>query len=488
MHFCEGNTCLVAFLLSLPGVLDCWSVTYTPQSICAMRGSSVTMGCSYSYPNRVTVTETFWHEQGTWEDLSKKDKYKDRVKFLGNTVNNCSMKMEGLRESDSGEYQFKFITNYSGGRYSGSPGVTLSVSTLQVVMSPPTVTEGQRVTLTCNHIQPCPANANPTYIWYQDRKLVSNQHTMRDNPLILNSVSSKDSGNYSCALSGHKDYPSPAVTLVVRYAPRNVSVSLSPSGNIVEGDSVTLTCSSDANPPATTYTWFKMKRAETFQMEGSGWRNQITNISSEFSGHYHCEAKNDIGASNSSAVLVDVHYPPKNTSASFSPSGNTVDGDSVTLTCSSDANPPVHNCTWYKKTGSDSILIATWNSSSFLLASGNGGLYYCVAHNEYGSHKSSEIEVPFAGVPGGLFAVLGIIPVVALIVVLVFACRSRRGASTKSTSETVGDGQKDDASPVYENTSAVPRTSDQAQRVQFCSPSCVVNQTEDDAVIYSNID
>ena len=90
-------------------------------------------------------------------------------------------------------------------------------------------------------------------------------------------------------------------------APRSVSVSLSPSGNIVEGDSVTLTCSSDANPPATTYTWFKMKRAETFRMEGSGWRNQITNISSEFSGHYHCEAKNDIGASNSSAVLVDVH-------------------------------------------------------------------------------------------------------------------------------------------------------------------------------------
>ena len=86
-----------------------------------------------------------------------------------------------------------------------------------------------------------------------------------------------------------------------------MSVSLSESGNIVEGDSVTLTCSSDANPPATTYTWFKMKRAEIFRMEGSGWRNQITNISSEFSGHYHCEAKNDIGASNSSAVLVDVH-------------------------------------------------------------------------------------------------------------------------------------------------------------------------------------
>src|SRR4029434_8572713 len=115
-------------LVSDSGVLDCWSVTYTPQSICAMRGSSVTMGCSYSYPDRVTVTETFWHKKETREDLSQKENYKDRVKFLGNKQNGCSMRMEGLTESDSGEYQFRFITNVTGGTYSGSPGVTLSVS------------------------------------------------------------------------------------------------------------------------------------------------------------------------------------------------------------------------------------------------------------------------------------------------------------------------------------------------------------------------
>src|SRR4029434_11196924 len=87
-------------------------------------------------------------------------------------------------------------------------------SALQVVMSPSAVTEGQTVTLTCN--PSCPAHANPTYIWYQDRKLVSNKHTMTDHTLILNSVKNKYSGNYSCALSGHNDHPSPAVTLIVR--------------------------------------------------------------------------------------------------------------------------------------------------------------------------------------------------------------------------------------------------------------------------------
>ena len=94
----------------------------------------MTMGCSYSYPNRVTVTETFWHEQETREDLSQKEKYKDRVKFLGNKENDCSMRMEGLRESDSGEYQFRIITNLTGGVYSGNPGVKLSVSSKYVFM------------------------------------------------------------------------------------------------------------------------------------------------------------------------------------------------------------------------------------------------------------------------------------------------------------------------------------------------------------------
>ena len=88
----------------------------------------MTMGCSYSYPNNATVTEPFWHKPGTLVDLSKQAEYKDRVKFLGNKENNCSMKMEGLRESDSGEYKFRIITDLTGGVYSGNPGVKLSVS------------------------------------------------------------------------------------------------------------------------------------------------------------------------------------------------------------------------------------------------------------------------------------------------------------------------------------------------------------------------
>ncbi|XP_041959180.1 B-cell receptor CD22-like [Alosa sapidissima] len=191
-------------------VLGCWSVTYnTPQSICAVEGSSVDMSCSYSYPNNVTVTKTFWHKQGSVEDLKNTGAYKNRVTYLGNTRNECGLKIESVRESDSGEYQFQFITNDPRGNMSGSPGVTLLVSSLQVMMSSAAVTEGGTVSLTCNST--CPAN-NITYTWFQNRAPLT-QHTSRD--LILDPVNSDDAGNYSCA-EGNEKYPSPEVTLSVQ--------------------------------------------------------------------------------------------------------------------------------------------------------------------------------------------------------------------------------------------------------------------------------
>ncbi|KAL0202599.1 hypothetical protein M9458_000719, partial [Cirrhinus mrigala] len=55
-----------------------------------------------------------------------------------------------------------------------------------------------------------------------------------------------------------------------------------PSGEIVEGDSVTLICSSDSNPPA-EISWFKEETCV-----GSGRIYSISKISSDHSGEYKC--------------------------------------------------------------------------------------------------------------------------------------------------------------------------------------------------------
>uniref|UniRef100_A0A4W5NFV7 Ig-like domain-containing protein n=1 Tax=Hucho hucho TaxID=62062 RepID=A0A4W5NFV7_9TELE len=87
--------------------------------------------------------------------------------------------------------------------------------------------------------------------------------------------------------------------------PRNTSVSVSPSGGIVEGSSVTLTCSSDANPPVDKYTWY---RKNVTSPKASGQSFSITNISSEDRGEYYCEAQNRRGSMNSTALMIIVRH------------------------------------------------------------------------------------------------------------------------------------------------------------------------------------
>uniref|UniRef100_A0A672NAK2 Ig-like domain-containing protein n=1 Tax=Sinocyclocheilus grahami TaxID=75366 RepID=A0A672NAK2_SINGR len=85
--------------------------------------------------------------------------------------------------------------------------------------------------------------------------------------------------------------------------PKSVSVSISASGEIVEGDSVTLSCSSDSNPPALNFSWFKENQSSAV---GSGQSFSISSFNSSHSGHYCCEAQNKHGSQRSASVSVSV--------------------------------------------------------------------------------------------------------------------------------------------------------------------------------------
>lgn len=43
-------------------------------------------------------------------------------------------------------------------------------------------------------------------------------------------------------------------------SPRSTSIAMFPAGELSEGGSVTLTCSSDAAPPVESFAWFKGKQ------------------------------------------------------------------------------------------------------------------------------------------------------------------------------------------------------------------------------------
>uniref|UniRef100_A0A8C9WK68 Ig-like domain-containing protein n=1 Tax=Scleropages formosus TaxID=113540 RepID=A0A8C9WK68_SCLFO len=334
---------VMQFLSGVLGVKD-WKVTYEKPHICALKGSSVTIPCSYQYPRGHRVNETFWtNERETNkepEDLKKNSEYHNRVTYLGDVFENCTFRIENVGERDSATYWFRFVTDKVGGKWIGEPGVTLSVT----VSPSGEILEGSSVTLTCNN------KANPPvyrYTWFKNGAEISQSGSQKNYYTITN-IRSEDSGKYRCvARNTHGTGTSELYSVDhYPYSPKNTLVSISPSGDILEGSSVTLTCNSKANPPVDTYTWFK-NGAEISQ-RGSWQDYDIINITSEDTGRYYCNASNRYGTGTSTLYTVDVQYSPKNTSVSVSPPGDIVEGSSVTLTCNSKANPPVDTYIWFK--------------------------------------------------------------------------------------------------------------------------------------------
>ncbi|XP_035855919.1 B-cell receptor CD22-like [Sander lucioperca] len=197
-------------------------------------------------------------------------------------------------------------------------------------------------------------------------------------------ISSTDRGNYYCKSENqYGRINSTSLFIDVLYGPQLPSVSVSPSAEIVEGRSVTLTCSSDANPAA-NYTWYKENQT---LLQGPEGIYHFTSISSKDSGNYYCKSENRHGWINSTSLFIDVQYAPKTSSVSVSPSAEIVEGSSVTLTCSSDANPAA-NYTWYKENedspkASGQIFIITNFRAE------HSGNYYCEAQNRRGRQNST---------------------------------------------------------------------------------------------------
>ena len=112
-----------------------WEVTYSSHQVCAPKGSTVVIPCTYIYPPRLDerdtkVEETLWFTKlngNQFVDLRSDPEYSGRVEYLFKQ-NDCTLRIRNLRKSDSAEYKFRFTTNQQGDSVTGSPGVTLTVT------------------------------------------------------------------------------------------------------------------------------------------------------------------------------------------------------------------------------------------------------------------------------------------------------------------------------------------------------------------------
>ncbi len=109
-------------------------MSYSPSHICALKGSTVTMSCTYTYPTGYQIKKVFWTKTNVKEkheefpDLFEDPEYSQRLQYLGDKQQNCAVRLSHVTQKDEHEYYFRFITNPPDGSYLGTSGVTLTVT------------------------------------------------------------------------------------------------------------------------------------------------------------------------------------------------------------------------------------------------------------------------------------------------------------------------------------------------------------------------
>ncbi|XP_026064807.1 sialic acid-binding Ig-like lectin 11 [Carassius auratus] len=254
------------------------------------------------------------------------------------------------------------------------------------------VLEGSSVSLRCSAETLC-SSPPPTLTWSSTPRIPLSESSRREeliSDLNFTATHRQHRVTFTCTITYQLQHQNKTaqnnITVHVQYSPKNTSVSVLPSSSVLEGSSVTLICSSEANP-AVNYTWSRESEGQMKQLQ-TGDTLTFDKIDLVHRGWYYCTAQNQHGTQNSS-VMLDIQYAPKNTSVSVLPSSSVLEGSSVTLTCSSEANPAV-NYTWSRESEGQMEQLKTGDTLTFdKIDLVHRGLYYCTAHNQHGTQNSS---------------------------------------------------------------------------------------------------
>ncbi|XP_041717172.1 sialic acid-binding Ig-like lectin 13 [Coregonus clupeaformis] len=156
--------------------------------------------------------------------------------------------------------------------------------------------------------------------------------------------------------------PDKSVNIDVRDLPPSPIITV--SGEVKEETPVSLNCSAVApcpeHPPELTWTLPTQFTPENQLQENPDQTKSVLSIVNFTPSYLHheknitCTAVYPVGTINKTAehtMMLNVSFSPKDTSASISPAGPVLVGSCVNLTCSSTANPPVTNFTWFNISG-----------------------------------------------------------------------------------------------------------------------------------------
>ncbi|XP_043092919.1 uncharacterized protein zmp:0000000650 [Puntigrus tetrazona] len=389
------------------------------EKIEALSGSCVIINCSFEirddYDQFLTekAATGIWLKDGTHLDnnqvfnsINPKPGHLNG-KITGNLhEKNCTTIFYNVSSRDSGSYYFRIMSG-KGLSYN----YIHHFSTINVIESPPKprvqlyvdeekrqdqeeVLEGSSVSLRCSAETLC-SSSPATLTWSSTPRIPLNDSSRLQeliSDLKFTATHREHRVTFTCTITyqiqDQNKTAQDSITLHVQYPPKDTSVSVFPSSSVLEGSSVTLSCSSESNPAVMNYTWSREREGQLEQLQ-TGQNLTFNRADPTHRGWYHCTAQNQHGAQNSS-VMLDIQYAPQNMSTLAIPSSSVLEGSSVTLSCSSESNPAVMNYTWSREREGQLEQLQTGQNLTFNRTDPtHRGWYHCTAQNQHGAQNSS---------------------------------------------------------------------------------------------------
>ncbi|KAB1274251.1 B-cell receptor CD22 [Camelus dromedarius] len=402
---------------------------YHPKTIYAWDGACAWIPCNYRIPGKENILNHLTLYHNPYYNTTTKDfegailysnqkaeefpPYQERVQFLGNEKGNCTLYINPVKVSDSGQLGLRMMT-VGPEKWMESIGLNVSEKAPPPhIQLPPEIQELQEVTVTCSlnfacfgyqiHLQwsleepavnattLAPKTPPTTHITLTT-KTISSQSNLMFQPQWTH-----HGKNLTCQLwdpTKQHILSEKTVQLDVKHLPKLKIQVLPQEATVMEGASVTMECQViSSNPQYWRISWLKNGNL----LPGTKNVLSLPEVTRDMSGKYQCEALNVLGTGKSEGVDLQVLHAPEPSRVQLSPS-TVQEGNQVKLTCVSRANPPPTNYTWYY----NGIEMPGRTNQNFQIPEAllrHAGRYSCLAENSLGLGQvgqEAELDVQYA--------------------------------------------------------------------------------------------